>query len=225
MRNYSSAFYGLGANYSSKIANNELLSSEKDYENAFNLVKGYNETFWNKINGLSAIQRVEPHLKPSKVISMEKDRLSSEMSALVAWKSFNAGIKSKGRELKDVLRTADRRGLIGVRRKIWNKNLTAVNNQKIIFDRKPNSERTMAVKKAELKLKKGELDFNLAYLFGEKFFIVWTFVTMDDERVCEECRDLETQQWDLDDPTVPNIPDDTHPNCRCRMAFAEIIED
>lgn len=222
---YSNALYRLGASYTSKIANRELVSSEQDSNIKTDLVNYFTGLFWSKIAGLSAIQRVEPNLRPSQVISMEKDRLSSEMSALVAWKSFNAGIKSKGYELKNELKIADRNNWVGIYRKIWNKDFTGVNKQRIITDSKNNAERTSAVKNTEQRLKRGELDPNLADLFGEKFLIVWTFITMEDEKVCEICRGLETQQWQLDDPTVPDIPSDTHENCRCRLAFAEIIED
>ncbi len=42
------------------------------------------------------------------------------------------------------------------------------------------------------------------------------FVTRRDARVCPICEPLDGLIWDFDDTTKPTIPDDTHPNCRCR---------
>lgn len=205
LSHYSNAFYRLGANYTAKIANRELLSSEADNRIQSDLVNYFTGIFWRKIEGLSAIQRVDPKLKPSRVISMEKDKISQDLSALVAWKSFNSGIKSKGIELQDQLKSVSRNGLVGQTRRIWSKDFTSINKQKLITDRIPNLERTSQSE--------------------EEAAMSFTFITQDDDLVCEICRGLELQTWALADPDIPTIPDDTHPNCRCFMMLAESEED
>lgn len=42
------------------------------------------------------------------------------------------------------------------------------------------------------------------------------FKTREDEKVCQICEPLNNNVYDVDDDTKPEIPDDTHPNCRCR---------
>lgn len=42
------------------------------------------------------------------------------------------------------------------------------------------------------------------------------FVTRDDEKVCQICQPYNNTVYDIDDSDKPEIPDDTHPNCRCR---------
>ncbi len=207
---YSNACYRLGASYTSKIANRELLNSEQDSSTKTNLVNHFTETFWNKIRGLASIQRLELRLKPSQLISMEKDRLSSEMSALVVWKSFNSGITSKGQELKDDLSRVKRNGLVGTTRTIWNKDFTGIYKQRLITDRikpKPNPERTSQ------------------FTTEEEAAMSFVLVTVQDERVCDICRGLEFESWALADPDMPKLPDDTHPNCRCVLLLAETQEE
>ena len=53
------------------------------------------------------------------------------------------------------------------------------------------------------------------------------FVTRRDKSVCPICEDLDMEQFDIDPITRmidgPTIPDDTHPNCRCR--YMSLDED
>lgn len=52
--------------------------------------------------------------------------------------------------------------------------------------------------------------------------VVYMWVTTIDERTCEYCVSLHGQTWELDDSdSIPNIPDETHPNCRCRIMLVE----
>jgi hypothetical protein len=46
--------------------------------------------------------------------------------------------------------------------------------------------------------------------------ILTEFVTRRDFRVCPICEPLDGLMFKLGDPNQPNIPDDTHPRCRCR---------
>jgi SPP1 gp7 family putative phage head morphogenesis protein len=50
--------------------------------------------------------------------------------------------------------------------------------------------------------------------------IVFVLLTEKDDRVCPQCRELETETWLPGDPDLPNPP--MHPNCRCRLGLAEI---
>lgn len=43
------------------------------------------------------------------------------------------------------------------------------------------------------------------------------FVTRDDEKVCQICQPLNNTVYDINDSSKPEIPDDLHPNCRCRF--------
>ena len=43
------------------------------------------------------------------------------------------------------------------------------------------------------------------------------FVTRNDEKVCEICQPYDNLVYDINDSSKPEIPDDTHPNCRCRF--------
>lgn len=43
------------------------------------------------------------------------------------------------------------------------------------------------------------------------------FVTRQDEKVCDICEPLNNNVYDINDSSKPEIPDDTHPNCRCRF--------
>jgi Phage Mu protein F like protein len=216
------ATYKLGAAYSSNIANKEFTNSVKDKEMIDSIYLNHNDRFMGLLKSIRNMQRTE-NRRDFQIFAGEKERIASQLSAELIWTSFNKGIKSKGQELN--VKHISRKGLQSMTREIRSEDLKKVNKQKIFVDRIQDKERTSQVTQVEKRLKKGELDPNLADLFGEKFFVVWTLVTMKDEKVCEICKDLETQDWDLDDPNVPDIPEDTHPNCRCRMAFAEIIED
>lgn len=42
------------------------------------------------------------------------------------------------------------------------------------------------------------------------------FKTREDEKVCPICEPLNNNVYDINDPSKPEIPDDTHHNCRCR---------
>lgn len=43
------------------------------------------------------------------------------------------------------------------------------------------------------------------------------FKTREDEKVCQICEPYNNNVYDINDDTKPEIPDDTHPNCRCRF--------
>lgn len=43
------------------------------------------------------------------------------------------------------------------------------------------------------------------------------FVTRQDEKVCDICEPLNNNVYDINDSSKPEIPDDLHPNCRCRF--------
>jgi hypothetical protein len=52
--------------------------------------------------------------------------------------------------------------------------------------------------------------------------IVYMWVTTIDERTCPICIGLHGQTWDITEvDLIPNIPDDTHYNCRCRVMLVE----
>lgn len=56
--------------------------------------------------------------------------------------------------------------------------------------------------------------------------LVMEWVTASDDKVCDAmCGPLDGQQWEIDDPTIPMPPDDTHPNCRCRLQLSEVASD
>lgn len=50
------------------------------------------------------------------------------------------------------------------------------------------------------------------------------YQTEDDERVCPICEDLGGDTYLIDD-LKPEIPEDTHPNCRCYYVFEENDEE
>lgn len=55
------------------------------------------------------------------------------------------------------------------------------------------------------------------------FKVIMQWYTAEDDRVCSEiCMPLDGKQWELDDPAIPTPPDETHPNCRCRLGLVEI---
>lgn len=52
--------------------------------------------------------------------------------------------------------------------------------------------------------------------------ILYMWVTTIDERTCPICIALHGQTWDIaNSDEIPNIPDDTHYNCRCRIMLVE----
>lgn len=57
--------------------------------------------------------------------------------------------------------------------------------------------------------------------------LIVQFVTRRDDKVCPICEDLDMEQFDVDPISRsidgPTIPDDTHPNCRCR--YLSLDED
>lgn len=56
--------------------------------------------------------------------------------------------------------------------------------------------------------------------------IVYVWVTSQDDKVCPICSRYEGQAWSFNDvDSIPDIPDDTHPNCRCiiQLSEAEVI--
>lgn len=42
------------------------------------------------------------------------------------------------------------------------------------------------------------------------------FKTREDYKVCQICEPYNNNVYDINDDSKPDIPDDTHPNCRCR---------
>lgn len=59
----------------------------------------------------------------------------------------------------------------------------------------------------------GDPDFGVLQAF--KF----VFKVTQDERTCPECSALADTTYDVDDISIPIIPDDTHFNCRCRIVL------
>lgn len=52
--------------------------------------------------------------------------------------------------------------------------------------------------------------------------VVYVWVTSRDDRVCRICSGYEGEAWAYNDAaSIPDIPDDTHPNCRCILQLAE----
>lgn len=52
--------------------------------------------------------------------------------------------------------------------------------------------------------------------------VVYVWVTSQDDKVCRICSGFEGQAWPLDNAdAIPDIPDDTHPNCRCIIQLSE----
>jgi len=52
--------------------------------------------------------------------------------------------------------------------------------------------------------------------------IVYVWVTSQDDKVCPICSAYEGQAWPSDDTaSIPEIPDSTHPNCRCTIQLSE----
>lgn len=52
--------------------------------------------------------------------------------------------------------------------------------------------------------------------------IVYVWVTSQDDKVCPICSVYEGQVWPSDDTaSIPDIPDQTHPNCRCTLQLSE----
>jgi len=52
--------------------------------------------------------------------------------------------------------------------------------------------------------------------------VVYMWVTTIDERTCPLCMSLHGQTWDISEvDLIPNIPDETHYNCRCRVMLVE----
>lgn len=52
--------------------------------------------------------------------------------------------------------------------------------------------------------------------------VVYMWVTTIDERTCPICIALHGQTWDISEvDLIPNIPDETHYNCRCRVMLVE----
>ena len=52
--------------------------------------------------------------------------------------------------------------------------------------------------------------------------VVYVWVTSRDDKVCPICSGYEGQAWAYDDSaSIPDIPDDTHPNCRCTLQLSE----
>lgn len=55
--------------------------------------------------------------------------------------------------------------------------------------------------------------------------IIYVWLTSQDDKVCPICSGYEGQTWSFDDyNSIPDIPDDTHPNCRCIIQLSEAIE-
>ena len=60
-------------------------------------------------------------------------------------------------------------------------------------------------------------------LWSDRFTIpILVWVTARDERVCPICRPLHGNQFALNDPQLPMMPDSTHPRCRCRYIVREL---
>lgn len=52
--------------------------------------------------------------------------------------------------------------------------------------------------------------------------VVYVWVTSRDDRVCPICSGYEGQAWAFEDSAdIPDIPEDSHPNCRCIIQLAE----
>ena len=52
--------------------------------------------------------------------------------------------------------------------------------------------------------------------------VVYVWVTSQDDKVCPICSGYEGQAWAFEDSMdIPDIPDDTHPNCRCTLQLSE----
>lgn len=210
---YTKASYRLGAFYVSRIFNHEVANSVGDDSRVTQLHKDFYFNFTRKINALINMERTE-NRKSFQIIAAEKERIAGELSSEIAWTSYNQGVKCKGIEM--TVQGVPRRGLVSMKREIRSPDLKTVTTQKIFVDRVQT--------KGETREQIAGRERTHALDTAEEAKISFVFITQHDERVCEECRSMEFQSWAAADPDIPNIPDDTHENCRCILMVAESTE-
>jgi hypothetical protein len=207
---YVKSAYNFGARYVNEIAGprHEMINSEHDSKQIMLLQKAIFDSFSNKINSLINMQRTE-NRRAFQIITREKQRIAQQLSSQLVWKSYNHGVKSKGAERHYDLQHVKKAGLQTMSRTIRTPDLKQAVIQKVITGRIPESQYELT---------------NLAKT-EEEAALSFVFITQHDELVCEICRGMEFQSWAAGDPDFPNIPDDTHENCRCIMLLAEDSED
>jgi hypothetical protein len=204
---YVKTAYKLGSNYVSRIADNETTNSASDSKNIISLNEVFTYRFKKLLSSIKDMQRTE-NRRDFQIFASEKERIASQLSAELIWSSFNKGIKSKGQEINS--KHVSKAGLVSMQRSIRSPDLKQIHRQNIYIDRKKDRE----IQSQALTDLPPEQEAELQFIF----------MTQQDEKVCEICRGLELQTWALADPDIPEIPDDTHPNCRCIFLLAESEE-
>jgi hypothetical protein len=233
---YSVTSYSLGARYVKQLVNSydnynsaTLSTDLKDKEILNSLNEKYTDQFWNLIKSFNNMQRTE-NRQGYQIVAGEKERLAGEFASTICWTSFNQGIKNKGIENKEKVATlGEGQGQIaGIIREIKSKDLKSKRKQVILTRRLDDKDREKlsAQRQKNKKAIPETLPISLPKL--ERFLktreelrsdIVFVLITQRDERVCEECRDLELEFWHSEDDDIPDVP--VHNNCRCRLALAE----
>jgi hypothetical protein len=212
---YIKASYRLGESYVYNITDHERVNSDVDEKMVTLLHKTMYDNFGRKINSLINMQRTE-NRRDYQIIAGEKERIVNDLSSEIIWKSYNSGIKTKGKQLN--MKGVASRGLVYIERKIRSKDLTRIEPQKIFIARiKPREVTHQIVEGAPLSMP--ELERFLRSREELKSELVFVLVTQKDEKVCEFCRDLETETWTSGDPDLPDPP--IHENCRCHLMLTE----
>jgi hypothetical protein len=215
---YVRGSYTLGANYVARIADREITSSTDDSEKISDIMVESFNGFWDRIHKLMKMERSD-NRKGYQFIAEQKEIISNEFASQASWKAFNKGIVLKGNEYKSDLAENNRLQLDILERDIRTEDLKGINHQLIYMDRRQDQDDNRERTSQTLPVSMPRFEAALRARQELKAEIILVLVTQRDEKVCEECRDLETEFWHSGDSDIPDVP--VHPNCRCRLALAE----
>ena len=219
------SFYDLGAIYSAVVAGKMHFSTETDISKIKDLSQEFVDRFFQlTFKYLWRERERDFNLFANEVLSLTNQatfeltkkplKLRNNIQNLVttfATKSINTGISSKTQQLINYNDT-------------WITRKAALKDFELDLLRSNQSDLSRNIQHqidlANEKNRRETIDQLIENEFTQpqalSSLVVW--VTAQDDKVCfQYCRPLEGETFNINDSNTPIPPDDTHPNCRCRL--------
>lgn len=188
--------YELGTNYINRLLGKSAILLPEDMDIVQQYSKFSNEIFWNRLKDVIDRAYLDFSLTQNGVNELSNNFVITSLATAICWKPMSIAtvVKSRGMVKKEDLGSFQ---------------------SSFIFH--------AGVKQIEKQLLKNNPGLtNIGTVEQPKFVVlVWKWVTSHDAKVCQTCRELADQEWAYDDEFLPENPDDSHPNCRCRLMLSK----
>lgn len=208
--------YELGSQYINRLLGKNPILLDQDTNLIEQMARFYNQVFWNRIQDVIDHNYLNFFSIDNSVTPLSNNYVITSLATAICWKPLSVGTVVKQRMM---IKTADLQNPNAVTFPIFHAGVKQIEKQ--LLERNPGLFfKTEPFEGEELNIPA----FRPLYksVSKPKFIIlVWQWVTSQDAKVCQKCTELSQQEWPHDETNLPENPDDSHPNCRCRLMLAE----